>query len=440
MTKHNELVLINDECEACQYVSHAFSLLGLPLKRMDLPTFADQMHQQPIVLVCPVIEMKAAKALYQALNAQQASMISLRSDAERRPTELPLQCLKMPFTAAALKHSIAVLRDMIAEPAPQVQTVLNRLIGNSDAIKAIRHLIIQVAESDATVLILGQSGTGKDVIATCIHQLSARRENPYVPINCGAIPHELIESELFGHEKGAFTGALSRRAGRFEMAANGTLFLDEIGDMPLPMQVKLLRVIQDRIIERVGGNTSIKVDVRLIAATNKNLTDEIHQHHFREDLFYRLNVFPIHVPSLAERKEDIPVLIEHLLDKMAVRLKHRIDFTEKALEHLTAYAWPGNIRELENFLERMVIIHRDSVVDEKHLDAEYKIAANPKTAPVLPAINHEGFNIKEYIADVERQMIEFALSRSNGIVNVAANYLAIGRSTLVEKMKRYNLA
>lgn len=440
MTKHNECVLLNDGCEACHYVSHAFSLLGLPLKKMELPAFADQNHNQPIVLVCPVLEMKASKAIYAALIDQQASMISLCPENERRPAELPSQCLNMPFTAAQLKHSIAVLRDMIAEPAPQVQTVLNRLIGNSDAIKAIRHLIIQVAESDATVLILGQSGTGKDVIATCIHQLSERREKPYVPINCGAIPHELIESELFGHEKGAFTGALTRRAGRFEMAANGTLFLDEIGDMPLPMQVKLLRVIQDRIIERVGGNTSIKVDVRLIAATNKNLSDEIHQHHFREDLFYRLNVFPIHVPSLAERKEDIPVLIEHLLDKMAVRLKHRIDFTERALDHLSNYAWPGNIRELENFLERMVIIHRDSIVDEKHLDAEYKIAAPAKIAPILPTINHEAFNIKEYIAEVERQMIEFALSRSNGIVNVAANYLAIGRSTLVEKMKRYNLA
>jgi len=318
--------------------------------------------------------------------------------------------------------------------------MLDRLIGKSQAICKIRAMIKQVAHSDSTVLILGQSGTGKDIISSCIHHFSNRCENAFVPINCGAIPGELIESELFGHEKGAFTGAITRRPGRFEIANGGTLFLDEIGDMPLPMQVKLLRVIQERTIDRVGGNASIKVDVRLIAATNKNLDELIKQGKFREDLFYRLNVFPINVPSLSERNEDIPDLIDYHLNRIQERLKHSIEFTDDAIDVLCHYPWPGNIRELENFLERMVILHRDQVLDEKDIDDAYKQKKSPVETPSHPIFSADSpFNIKEYIANIERQMIQFALDRSNGIVNVAAEYLSLGRSTLIDKMKKYHL-
>jgi sigma-54 specific flagellar transcriptional regulator A len=280
--------------------------------------------------------------------------------------------------------------------------VFDRLVGKSEEICKIKSFIKQVADSDTTVLILGQSGTGKDVIASCIHYLSNRKAKPLVPINCGAIPSELMESELFGHEKGAFTGALTRRSGRFEIASSGTLFLDEIGDMPLPMQVKLLRVIQDKKIERVGGNMGIDVDVRLIAATNRNLEELISQNKFREDLFYRLNVFPIQVPSLSERAEDLPLLIEYHLDKIAARIHHRVAFTERALEILSAYAWPGNIRELANFLERMVILHRDCVLDEKDLEPVYK---QPPILvdDILP--NDKSFDIKKYISEIEKQLL-----------------------------------
>ena len=228
-------------------------------------------------------------------------------------------------------------------------------------------MIAQVAHTDTTVLISGQSGSGKDSVASCIHQLSVRQSKPFVPINCGAIPSELMESELFGHEKGAFTGATARRPGRFEMANHGTLFLDEVGDMPLAMQVKLLRVLQDGKIERVGGNNTIEVDVRIITASHKNLEALTHKRQFRDDLFYRLNVFPIHVPSLSERKEDIPLIIDYQLDKIHQRLNHKVIFTDEAMTLLCEHPWPGNIRELQNILERMVILHPDQVVDPTRL-------------------------------------------------------------------------
>ena len=231
--------------------------------------------------------------------------------------------------------------DNLISQTDLLDPIFERLVGKSKQIAMIKSFIKQVAENDTTVLISGESGTGKEVIASCIHHLSLRKHKAFVPINCGAIPSELMESELFGHEKGAFTGAATRRQGRFEIANHGSLFLDEIGDMPLPMQVKLLRVIQERKIERVGGTSSIDVDVRLIAATNKNLQDMIQQNLFREDLFYRLNVFPIQVPSLHERSEDIPMVIEYHLDKIHERLNHRVVFTERALEILCHYAWPG---------------------------------------------------------------------------------------------------
>ena len=442
---NHSYILVNDDCEHCQYVTNAFTLLKFPLKKITTSEFVDNntlLSDALSVIVCKNIEENQGKTLDKVLeNTGDVSFISF--DIEKQVgTKLAefRQTLPLKFSINELKTALSKItrhQKAVANPESFSHPAFDRLVGRSKYVRELKSFVSQVADSDATVLILGESGTGKDVIASAIHQLSHRKKGPLVPINCGAIPGELMESELFGHEKGAFTGALTRRPGRFEMANNGTLFLDEIGDMPMPMQVKLLRVLQDRLVERVGSCISIEVNVRVIAATNKNLTELIEQNLFREDLFYRLNVFPIQVPSLSQRNEDIPALIDFHLDKIYERIHHKVAFTERALEILSAYSWPGNIRELANFLERMVILHHDCVIDEKDLDAVYK----QKSAPIVQTLTlpNTPLDIKEFIAKIEQDLIASALEKSNGIINAAADYLSLGRSALVEKMKKYNL-
>jgi sigma-54 specific flagellar transcriptional regulator A len=330
---------------------------------------------------------------------------------------------------------------------------LSALVGESDSIKNIRQLITQVAGSDINVLVLGESGTGKEIIASCIHAMSKRMAKMFVPLNCGAIPGELMESELFGHEKGAFTGALTQRKGRFELANNGTFFLDEIGDMPLAMQVKLLRVLQEQRFERVGGNTSIEVDVRIIAATHRNLETAIEEGTFREDLYYRLNVFPIAVPPLRARKEDIPVLIEHFCNDIQQRTQETIHITDAAMTQLMAYQWPGNIRELLNFVERMMVLYPNAVVDIADLDAKYllngvqTLVSQPTTLstanisqPIsLPNTPGQVENLKDYLANMEVKIIKESLNNNQGVISRAAKELSVCRTTLVEKMRKYNI-
>ncbi len=441
-----DYVLVSDDCSSCHYIKSAFTLLQLPLKQLTIADLAEHIEiiaNAISVIACQNVENEHRKQLHEMIKSGHASLISFQDPSTyNSETDPPLYFLETPFSAYQLKEALGHCfnrKNNIPDLLDYKYPIFEKLVGQSKEITKVKSMIKQVAYTDTTVLILGQSGTGKDVVASCIHYLSDRREKPLVPINFGAIPTELMESELFGHEKGAFTGASTRRSGRFEMAESGTLFLDEIGDMPMPMQVKLLRVIQERKFERVGGSTSIDADVRLIAATNKNLEELIEQHQFREDLFYRLNVFPIYVPSLSERVEDIPVLIDYHLDKMYERLKHRVSFTASATELLCNYPWPGNIRELQNFLERMVILYPDRVVDEPDIDPAYKhkklsLAHLPHALPA-----DEPFNIKEYIAGVEKQMIKAALERANGIVSLAAEFLSLGRTTLIEKMKKHNL-
>ena len=348
------------------------------------------------------------------------------------------------------------------------------LVGETEAVKDVRFLIEQVAKTDANVLILGESGTGKEVVARNVHLLSKRNTGPFVPVNCGAIPGELLESELFGHEKGAFTGAISARKGRFELAQGGTLFLDEIGDMPLQMQVKLLRVLQERSYERVGGTKPIQADVRIIAATHRNLEEMIEKGDFREDLFYRLNVFPIENPSLSERADDIPLLLKELMRRVNEQSGTTAKFTERAIQSLKEHAWPGNIRELANLVERMVIMFPDKVVDVPDLPAKYRYieveAYEPEypeelmerdafndifstgfsdyddEEPEVPAttvdsglLPDEGIELKEYLAELEISLISQALERYDYVVARAAEILGVRRTTLVEKMKKYNL-
>jgi sigma-54 dependent transcriptional regulator, flagellar regulatory protein len=320
-----------------------------------------------------------------------------------------------------------------------------QLIGDSADMQMIRALIERVAPSQATVLITGESGTGKELIARQIHEQSGR-SGEFVAINCGAIPDHLLESELFGHERGAFTGAQATRKGRFEVAEGGTLFLDEIGDMPTAMQVKLLRVLQERVIERVGGTRSISVDIRIVAATHRNLQDRIDDGRFREDLFYRLSVFPIEVSPLRERAEDVPPLTRALIARVADRYGVGITLSDAAMAALADYDWPGNVRELANVVERLVVLRPHGRVDVADLPGALQNGDAPQhddatdadldPATLLPA---RGLDLKEHLAGIERDLIAAALREADGVVQKAAKSLGLGRTTLVEKIRRHEL-
>ena len=326
------------------------------------------------------------------------------------------------------------------------------LVGTSPAIQELRQIIEKVAPSKSTVLISGETGTGKEIVARNLHYRSQQHAGPFVPINCSAIPPELIESELFGYRKGAFTGALSDRDGRFALAGGGTLFLDEIGDMPLALQAKLLRVLEERVIYRVGCNKPIPMTARLVAATHHNLEDAVAQGKFREDLFYRLSVVPIHVPALRERKEDIPELAVELGFRVQREQGINISLTSATLDCLQSYDWPGNVRELANLVERMAVTYPDGVADVADLPFKYRSAAASQPQPSLLEQSipdfaiatqispEEGIDLKEVLRATEAALIRQAFNQSDGTVARAASLLRIGRTTLTEKLKRLGLA
>jgi len=312
------------------------------------------------------------------------------------------------------------------------------LVGESIMMAQLRELICRVADKNVTVLITGESGTGKELAARSVHRYSPRRKGPFVPINCGAIPPELLESELFGHEKGAFTGAITTRKGRFELADGGTIFLDEIGDMPLAMQVKLLRVLQERRFEKVGGNNTIEVDVRVIAATHCDLVQAVKDQKFREDLFYRLNVFPLKMPSLRDRIQDLPLLFAELVKRFQHQHGCVVQCTQSALNALQNYRWPGNVRELANIVERMMVLLPNAVIDTNDLPQQFHEPAAPSSN--LRQISLEkAVDLKQLITDTELSLIKQALYQSDGVVAKAARLLNIQRTTLVEKMRKYQL-
>jgi sigma-54 specific flagellar transcriptional regulator A len=322
------------------------------------------------------------------------------------------------------------------------------VVGVSEAMARVRALIAKVCGNDATVLITGESGTGKEVVARAIHDASPRRRGPFVPVNCGAIPADLLESELFGHDKGAFTGAVSAKAGRFELAARGTLFLDEIGDMPLPMQTKVLRAIQERSFERVGGTETRRADVRILAATHRDLDTMMAAGTFREDLYYRLNVFPVVLEPLRARAEDVAPLVHTIAERIGAELGLRVQLTGEALSVLEGYPWPGNVRELKNLLERLAIEFPGQVVGtselpRKFLDGKPTMAPQPRPgvsdpgAPALLPLN--GLDLKDYLGRLERSLIAQALEDTNSVVARAADRLQIRRTTLVEKMRKYGI-
>jgi sigma-54 dependent transcriptional regulator, flagellar regulatory protein len=388
-----------------------------------------------------------------------------------RVTRLPF-----PFKNSALA---AALRG----PATSLAAVseVRMPTGRSAAIRDVSRLIRQVAAHDSSVLVLGESGTGKELVARAIHDSSPRRQRPFVAINCGAIPAELLESELFGHEKGSFTGAVTARKGRFEIAEGGTLFLDEIGDMSLPMQVKLLRVLQERVYERVGNHVPMRCNVRIIAATHRNLEDSISRGAFREDLFYRLNVFPIELPSLRSRIEDLGDLLEDFVALNQSEGRGRVQLSDGAVGALRQYAWPGNVRELGNLIERLSILSPDRVVSVRDLPIKYRptgwqpgdevespesvikddsvlehllatagaqeveesvgtvgswVSAGSQHLAQLPS---DGLDLKEHMYNIERALIQQALERAGGTVAHAARLLNLRRTTLVEKLRKFDL-
>ena len=333
------------------------------------------------------------------------------------------------------------------------------MIGDDSALDHVRQLIAQVSETDATVLLFGETGTGKELAARGLHYLSNRSGKDFVPINCGAIPRDLLESELFGHEKGAFSGAVSRRRGRFEMAQNGTLFLDEIAEMPMDMQVKILRVLQEQVIYRVGGEKPIEVNVRIVAATNRCLETAVSKGEFREDLFYRLNVFPIILPPLRERGTDIIFLFEYFAQIHTVENSPPIYLTSEAQQELMRRQWPGNIRELSNLVERLSICFPGQAINPNHLPqlsplqqakeseptTQFATQSSSLAQPTGIDLNEQlaladEMNLQERLRDIEKEYIAQALKRSEGNITHAAKLLGLGRTTLIEKIKKHKMS
>ena len=328
------------------------------------------------------------------------------------------------------------------------------IIGESPVLNEVYRVLEKVAPTDSTVLVTGESGTGKELLVRALHKNSKRRDKPFVPINCGAIPRELLESELFGHEKGAFTHAIRTRPGRFELADGGTIFLDEIGEMDFSLQVKILRVLQEKEFERVGGTQIKQVDVRVVAATNRDLEAEVAAGRFREDLFYRLNVIPMHLPPLRERGEDVLRLAGHFLNRFCVaKDRTRLKLAPETRDMFLAYGWPGNVRELENFMERLSILcDNDTVTPEDLPEKIWKdVGREPRPAPVLAAapagfawpklrdMQDKGLGLKEFLETMEDRLILEALEAADGVKNQAAETLGIKRTTLIEKLKKRKL-
>ena len=348
--------------------------------------------------------------------------------------------LRVNELKTVLRRACSQIAYQFAEESEDSENGLGGMLGKSKPMRKVFDLIRRVAKTNTTVLIYGESGTGKELTARAIHDLSSRRSAPMIPVNCGAIPEDLLESELFGHEKGAFTGATHTRIGRFELADGGTVFLDEIGDMSPSLQVKILRVLQEHEIERVGGVRSIPVDIRIIAATHRDLEKAIRENRFREDLYYRLNVIPIEIPPLRERKEDIPLLARYFLNQFNEKNGSRVeDIDEEALEYFMKYPWPGNIRELENLMERLLVLKGEGVITADDLpDKMFESSIRTDFSP--QKVLENGIQFSTAVSEYEKELILHALKKARWVKNRAAKLLGMNRTTLVEKMKKRKIS
>ncbi|HEX9442701.1 MAG TPA: sigma-54 dependent transcriptional regulator [Candidatus Binatia bacterium] len=337
---------------------------------------------------------------------------------------------------------MAILDELLDRAAAGLPWQTIGMVAESPVMREIFDLILKLAGSDANVLIMGESGTGKEMVANAVHRMGARVAQPFVPVNCAAIPEELLESELFGHVRGAFTGAINARQGRFQLAHGGTLFLDEIGDMSQKLQVKLLRVLQERVFEPVGSDKAVRVDVRVVAATNRDLNQAVAEGLFREDLFYRLNVLPVFLPPLRERREDIPLLIAHFLSQQSRKKGKGIrSIEDEALAMLQRYDWPGNVRELENLMERLVVLNEDGAIRAKDVPAylaEKRALKNDLESKV--ALPSDGVDLDAFLKNLETDLMRQALARTGGNKSRAAELLRLNRTTLVERLRRQDMS
>lgn len=472
-----ELLILDDNAERRQSLHTCFSFIGLDCHSFDFVGWlqrgkAFDLSAVGLVLVGESSLPIAMSKLIAELDADRVRPKLLTCEwPELSPHDFEdhaiLGLLEPPYRYPQLLdwlHLCGLMYERQSEQMP-LPVEMPGFVGQSRPVRDIRQMIAKVASRDVSVLITGESGTGKEVVARCLHEHSARCKGPFVPLNCGAIPSELLESELFGHEKGAFTGAISSRPGRFELANGGTLFLDEIGDMPLPMQVKLLRVLQERRFERVGGSKTLDVDVRIVAATHKNLELMIQSGQFREDLYYRLNVFPIEMPALRDRLEDLPLLISNLCAQSEEC--GMLQFHPAAIESLKRHPWPGNVRELANLIERLGIIHPGGVIGVSELPPKFRHIEEPHPERyVSDGLNNDteardhrcveaascaressasvqlpvqGMDLRAWMALQEQTLIRQALDVSGQVVSQAARLLQIRRTTLVEKMRKYGI-
>jgi DNA-binding NtrC family response regulator len=432
-------IILEDTCEVCAATDGAAALkllaqedihlVILDLRLPDVEGLEVLLRMKEMDEYVGVVVVTAVGDVKTAVRAMQAGA----SEYLVKPFDVEtLQAVvSRTLERQALVKEVLYLRSEMEGYHPFVD-----IVGREEIMLEIFELIKRVADSDATVLITGESGTGKELIARAIHQHSRRVQKPFVAVNCTAIPENLIESELFGHERGAFTGAVQRRIGKFELAHSGTLFLDEIGSMRLDMQTKLLRALQEREIERVGGERTLKVDVRIVAATNADLRELIKSHIFRDDLYYRLNVVPIHVPPLRERAADIPLLVHYFLEKYNRQFNRRVrGFSAAAMEVLQGYHWPGNVRELENIVERLVVISKYEIIQLRELPLDLQSCQEP----LVEQLDEEGYDLRKAVQQFEREYIRRVLEKTRWNQTAAARILGIHRNTLLGKIEQLEL-
>jgi sigma-54 dependent transcriptional regulator, flagellar regulatory protein len=460
---------------AANELSGALAFLGLRNEVVSPAGVADHVgvsDRWSAVLLCDGADGAAFKALDTWHDGPPVIVVGLEQPIPERFKHLQARLLgrvERPLRQVQLAPLLGKLVEHKAAAGRNVE-LFRSLVGKSEPVQNIRRMIQRVAPTDSTVLLLGETGTGKEVAARHVHYHSLRRNGPFVAVNCGAIPADLLESELFGHEKGAFTGALTARKGRFELAENGTLFLDEIGDMSLQMQVKLLRVLQERQFERLGSGRPMPANVRIVCATHRNLEEMVLEGTFRGDLYYRINVFPIEMPALRDRREDLPLLAAELVARLEAEGRGTVRFTPDAMAAMSRHDWPGNVRELANLVERLSILHPGAPVRAQDLPAHVRVhiqacdtAAPSAIAAIMAADDREaglqamsdqdslpageaeepgfgpGRGLKDYLNDIEEQLIRKALGESGGIVADAAKLLGMRRTTLVEKLRKFGI-
>ncbi len=464
MQARGSILIAGNDQKSCDLVSAFLTYQGHEIaQRDDSRSIFDTIREQSVGIIItdlPFLQAIAPDFCQRAKQINPLLALICHESEQNSPSDYPegdniffmskplnLDELESVITRAR-EYQAMIQRNSQADHYSAPHALSSTIIGNSKPMLELFKMIEKVAASNATVLLQGESGTGKELAARAIHQLSDRQGKNFVPVNCAAIPEELLESELFGHVKGSFTGAHANRAGRFEMADKGTLFLDEIGDMKANLQVKLLRVLQSREIEPVGSTRSQKINVRIIAATNKNLEELVENKDFREDLYYRLSVIPITIPPLRQRKDDIPILINNFLSLFNSDRKHAVKgFSSEALDILCNYEWPGNVRELENLVERLVILKNSGLITPDDLPEKY-LAGRAHVqlqiqVPTLPAdktqLPEAGICLNSAVEQFENRLILQALNRTRGNKKEAATLLNIKRTTLIEKLKKKNL-